>query len=203
MSVRPFLDQVGQFKVERILCPHSSKLVANTYAPSGILHTTEGWWDSAIAEFKHKFAPHFLLGLKDRKAKTYGIAQLTPIGYAGSACRGHNDQAYVQIEMVGFSQEHLWLPDQQTLDILASLFMVCEKEYGIPLFHPWKDGDFGLAGSSVRNKHRKAGFLGKVAGWYGHGDMPDPDVHWDPGCLEWSKIFARAKELQAASNLVA
>jgi hypothetical protein len=52
---------------------------------------------------------------------------------------------------------------------------------GIPLVHPFPDGDFGLAGSSRRNTHRKAGKFGKIAGWYGHGDMPDPDVHWDPG----------------------
>jgi hypothetical protein len=87
------------------------------------------------------------------------------------------------------------------LDALASLMNVCWHEWGIPLVHPFPDGDFGLAGSSRRNTHRRAGKFGKIAGWYGHGDMPDPDVHWDPGALEWSKVFLHCHELEAAVEI--
>ena len=50
--------------------------------------------------------------------------------------------------------------------------VVCEKEWGIPLTHPWADGDYGRAGD---NPHRHAGKFGKVAGWFAHGDMPPPE----------------------------
>jgi hypothetical protein len=66
---------------------------------------------------------------------------------------------------------------------------VCRVEYGIALTHPWADGDYGLYGN---NPHRSAGKWGVVGGWYGHGDVPIPDNHWDPGALQWSKVFARA-----------
>jgi hypothetical protein len=105
--------------------------------------------------------------------------------------------AIVQIEFAGYSEEQLWLPEPPTLDALCSLMNVCQREWGIPLEHPWPDGDFGLAGSSIRNTHRRSGKFGHIAGWYGHGDLPDPDVHWDPGALEWSKVFARCGELEA------
>jgi hypothetical protein len=100
-----------------------------------------------------------------------------------------------RIARLGFSQEKLWLPDAETIDALASLMLVCRDEWGIPLTHPWPDGDFGRAGI---NPHRSAGKFGKVAGWYGHGDCPSPDTHWDPGALEWSKVFARATALDTA-----
>ena len=34
-----------------------------------------------------------------------------------------------------------------------------------------------------------------VGGWYGHGDVPVPDEHWDPGDLQWSALLARAAAL--------
>ena len=68
--------------------------------------------------------------------------------------------------MVGFSQEKPWLPDDDTAAALASLMAVCASEYGIPLQHPWPDGDFGKAG---KNPHRSSGKYGSVPGWYGHG----------------------------------
>jgi hypothetical protein len=130
--------------------------------------------------------------------KKVEIVQFVPINFIGAALKAgghHNADAIVQIEMVGFSDEKLWLPEQDTLDALCSLFNVCEYEWGIPLSHPWPDGDYGMAG--FHTKHRGSGKFGKVAGWFGHADVPDND-HWDPGNLRWSKVFARCHELQAA-----
>jgi hypothetical protein len=141
----------------------------------------------------------------NESTKRCEIGQYLPVGVSGHSCRGHNDDVLVQIEMIGFAEETKWLPGKtkrnphpETLDALCSLMNVCWHQFGIPLTHPFPDGDFGLAGSSRRNTHRKAGKFGKIAGWYGHGDMPDPDVHWDPGALEWSKVFLHCHELEAA-----
>ena len=101
-------------------------------------------------------------------------------------------QPIVQIEMIGFSKEKPWLPDDETLAALASLMAVCADEYGIPLEHPWPDGDFGKAG---KNPHRSSGKYGKVPGWYGHGDCPSPDTHWDPGNLKWTEVLGMAKHM--------
>jgi hypothetical protein len=158
---------------------------------TGVLHTTEGGWVGSLAIFKQHFAPHFMLGF-DADAQKVRIAQLVQVGTIGAALKAHNNQAIVQIEMIGFSKEKPWLPDDDTVAALASLMAVCATEYGIPLNHPWPDGDFGKAGS---NPHRSSGKYGKVAGWYGHGDCPSPDTHWDPGNLEWSVVLGKAKQM--------
>jgi hypothetical protein len=128
----------------------------------------------------------------DADAQQVRIAQLVQVGTIGAAIKAHNNKAIVQIEMIGFSKEQPWLPDDETAAALASLMAVCKSEYGIPLEHPWPDGDFGKAGS---NPHRSSGKFGTVAGWYGHGDCPSPDTHWDPGNLEWSVILDMAKQI--------
>jgi hypothetical protein len=158
--------------------------------PSGILHTTEGGWAGSMSVFKVHYSPHFIVGMNT--AGVVEIAQLVPIGFGALACKAHNNGARVEIEMVANSKETSWLPDDQTLDALASLMVVCRDEWGIPLSRPWATGDYGRAG---HNPHRTAGKFGKVAGWYGHGDMPDPDSHWDPGNLNWDAVFARANSL--------
>lgn len=189
LPVKPWLDAVGKFTVEHIGgIPHFNQPVDLAAPRSAVLHTTEGSTiEGAMGVFRQHFAPHFVLGKStDGGVK---ILQLVQIGTIGAALVTHNDHAIVQVEMAGFSKETPWLPDDETADALASLMAACQREYGIPLTHPWADGDFGLAGD---NKHRSAGKWGVVAGWYGHGDCPMPDTHWDPGALEWSKIFARA-----------
>jgi hypothetical protein len=47
--------------------------------------------------------------------------------------------------------------------------------------------------------HRAEGKFGHFAGWYGHGDCPSPDSHWDPGALRWSELFRVASAMPAAS----
>lgn len=189
-ALKPWLDQAGKFPIDHIGgIPHYNQSVDHASPPTGVLHTTEGGWAGSLSVFKKHFAPHFMLGF-DAVAQKVRIAQLVQIGTIGAAMKGHNNKVLVQIEMIGFSKETPWLPDAETLDALASLMAICWKEYGIPLSHPWKDGDFGKAGD---NPHRGSGDFGKTAGWYGHGDCPSPDTHWDPGNLKWSVVFAKAK----------
>ena len=82
-----------------------------------------------------------------------------PVGTIGAAIVTHNNLARVQVEMIGFAMERNWLPDDGTLDALASLMLVCRDLWDIPLSHPWKDGDFGRASD---NPHRHSGKLGTV-----------------------------------------
>jgi len=195
MAIKPWLDQAGRFEVEHIGgIPHLNQDVELNAPRTGVLHTTEGGWAGSLAIFKQHFAPHFMLGF-DAKAGKVRIAQLVQIGTIGAALRAHNSKAIVQIEMIGFSKETPWLPDDDTVEALASLMAVCAREYKIPLSRPWTDGDFGKAG---KNPHRASGNYGKVAGWYGHGDCPSPDAHWDPGNLRWSVILQKASQMQNA-----
>jgi hypothetical protein len=77
--------------------------------------------------------------------KRVEIGQYLPVGVSGHSCRGHNDDVLVQIEMIGYAEETLWLPGgtkknphPETLDALASLMNVCWHEWGIPLVHPFQ-----------------------------------------------------------------
>jgi hypothetical protein len=193
------IDRAGAFPVKSIPCPNLGRKVDRDRAPTGVLHTTEGGWKSSLDIFKDRFAPHFMLGMNEQDEEVQ-IAQLVPVGIMGASTRGHNDQVLVQIEMVSFSRETPWLPDQRTLDALCSLMNVCWDRWRIPLTHPWIDGDYGRYGI---NPHRTAGKFGIIAGWYGHGDMPTPDVHWDPGNLRWSRVFQHAHELTAGKEVAA
>jgi len=157
-----------------------------------VLHTTEGGFCGSESVFQRHWAPHFLLGLDRAVPK---IHQLVPIGYIGAALEAHNDETLVQIEMVGYSCETPWLPDVKTLDMLAHLMLTLERLYGIPLSHPWPDDDWGRAGYNT--PHRASGKFGKIAGWYGHCDISS-NCHWDPGHLEWSKVFAYANHFKPA-----
>ncbi len=190
-QVKPWLDSAGKFTVERIPCPHESLPVNLAAVRKGVLHTTEGHWDDGLAVFKTHYAPHFLVGLGR-------IAQLVQVGTIGAALVHRNADAIVQIEVCGFSQQAPWMFDDATAEALAALMAVCRREYGIPLTHYWKDGDYGVYGD---NPHRHAGVWDSVAGWYGHGDVPSlplpnrQEDHWDPGALKWSELFARAEAM--------
>lgn len=191
-TVRPWLDYADKFPIIHIGgIPHFNEAVDLGAPRTGVLHTTEGGWAGSLAIFKRHYAPHFMLGF-NADAQKVQIAQLVQVGTIGAALKSHNNLAIVQIEMIGFSKENLWLPDDETVAALASLMAVCGSEYGIPLVHPWPDGDFGKAGD---NPHRSSGKYGQQPGWYGHGDCPAPDMHWDPGNLKWSVVLDFAKRV--------
>lgn len=184
-SVRPYLETVGKFKVEQIPCPHFPQPIVLTAPRTGVVHTIEGRFEDGLAVFKTHFAPQFIIG--DGR-----IAQLVQVGTIGAALVTHNDHAIVQVEVAGRSQQSKWMFDEATEEVLVALMATCKVEYGIPLTHPWPDGDYGVYGP---NPHRSSGKWGVEPGWFGHGDVPSPDVHWDPGALEWSAILARAASM--------
>lgn len=191
-----WLDNACGFPVEHVGgIPHFPDSVSPTAPRSAVLHTTEGpTLEGALSVFKTHYAPHFLLG-KDAAGKVR-ILQLVPVGFIGAALVTHNNLALVQVEMVGFSKETIWLPDDGTAQAISALMAACRNEYQIPLSHPWPDGVYGKATAS--DPHRNAGQFGRIAGWFGHGDVPSPDSHWDPGAIEWSKLFSIAGTIPTA-----
>ncbi len=194
MNLQPWIEAAGAFPVVKNPCPHYMQPIDLNAPPADVLHTTEGASEEgAESVFHSHFAPHFLVG-KNTHRKGVVIEQLVPVGFIGAAIRKHNELARVQIEVVGFSKETPWIFDDETLAQLSALMKVLRDLYGIPLTRPWPDGVYGRAGSTP---HRNEGKFGKIAGWFGHGDVPSPDTHWDPGNLQWSKIFDRAKALDA------
>ena len=189
--LRPHLDRVGRFNVEQIGgIPHFPAPFDRAAPPAGGLHTTEGSTiEGALSVFKQHYAPQFLVG-HDHLGKMR-VLQLVQVGTIGAALEHHNDLARVQVEVAGFSRQVPWRFDDETCEAVAALMAACKSEYGIPLSHPWPDGDFGLAGP---NKHRSSGRFGHIPGWFGHGDIPD-NSHWDPGALQWGRLFALAEKM--------
>src|SRR5271166_1722007 len=196
LQVKPWLETAGKFPIEHIGgIPHFNQAVDFDGPRTGILHTTEGGWNSSLSVFKQHYSPHFMLGLDN--AGKIRIAQLVQVGVIGAALVTHNWIPIVQVEMIGYSKDKPWDEDSETSAAIAALMAECKKEYGIPPSRPWADGVFGMARAS--DPHRAEGKFGKIAGWYGHGDCPAPDSHWDPGDLEWSRIFSLANGLPAST----
>lgn len=187
--MQTILQKAGAFDVESIPCRYYAGPSSLTGPRTGVLHTTEGNFDSSLAEFKQKFAPHFLIS--DSR-----IAQLVPIGMSGASLVTHNNAALVQIEVVAYSKEQPWFPDDATAARLAEVLSTCYHLFGIPLSRPFPDGNWGKYGD---NPNRHANKWGVEAGWFGHGDVPSPDSHWDPGNLQWSRLFDLAKSLDTPS----
>src|ERR1700722_10871634 len=146
-----WLQKAGDFQVQHIGgIPHFPQSVNLGWPRAGVLHTTEGSTiEGAMSVFKTHFAPHFVLG-KSESGKVV-VYQLVPIGFIGAALVTHNNRAIVQVEMVGFSKETAWFPDDETAAALAGLMASCRDEYGIPLSRPWPDGVYGKATAGERH----------------------------------------------------
>src|SRR5262249_9058480 len=72
--------------------------------------------------------------------------------------------------------------------LMASL----QVHAGIPLSRPFPDGMPREILASTSFSRRNAGKWGKVAGWYGHVEIPN-NSHWDPGNLQWTKLLTEAR----------
>jgi hypothetical protein len=181
-----YITNAGTLHVERIDgVKRTNSAVDLSAPPKGILHTTEGGWDSSLDVFRSRLTtPTFMIGLDDRvKSRAPGvrIAQLVPLGEMAAALineRGGvetNRVCRVQIEIVGFSKHTLWLPPKPLSTALAVLMYEMKEQAGIPYHH-------AVA-------HRSMAVWPKVSGWLGHEDVPEND-HWDPGNLNWPVLFA-------------
>lgn len=198
-----WLTRAGTFKVEKHPCPAPGERVDRTRPRAGVLHTTEGSWESAIAEFEVHHAPNFLLG-RDQSG-TCRIAQLIPLGQMAASLLNPdggvetNRWAMAQIEMVGMSSTSPWLPADDVEDALASLMLTLKDEAGIPLTRPFPDEMPALPWATVKFARRHAGKWGEVAGWFGHVEVPEND-HWDPGALRWGDLLGQSADLAAPAR---
>lgn len=184
----------GKYPIERIPCPHPDGKVDLSKPPTGVMHTTQGGWDSAMSVFTQHYAPIFLVG-------PHRIAQLVPLGYMAAALEHDgptetNRWARAQIEVCGYSKTSPYSFDAATSETLASLLATLKVEARIPLTRPFPDamppgGTNVWARTSFARRH--AGVWGKVAGWYGHVEVPE-NSHWDPGALRWSALLTAAKK---------
>lgn len=186
--MQTWIAKAGPYAVRKFPCRDYAGPLDMRAPRTGVIHTTEGGAGLPLAEFKSHFAPHFTLNDKE-------IVQCLPIGRAGAALEHHvatgivtNSIVLCQIEVAGKSSEKPWMPSAETAKRLAALMATMFHLFGVPLSRPFPAGTWGKAGD---NPNRHAGHFGKVAGWYGHGDIPT-NTHWDPGALKWDELFKLA-----------
>lgn len=166
----------------------------------GVLHTTEGkTLSSALAQLDmSKASPTFCVG-ENR------IVQCRPIGAQAACLRANSGQpnpnkdAYIQIEMVAFSSQQLWLPDSPTLKPLVRL--IAELAHIVPLTVPndWPDDCHDLKGTiwASNNSRRRSNTWPAQKGWWMHMEVPfqAKSWHWDCGAIKRTVILQQAKEL--------
>jgi len=194
-----WLDRALKVPVEKVAVSYLKGHVDLHKPPVGVMHTTEGHFDDALKEFKTKFAPHFLVGAGR-------IIQFAPLGIMSHALEHKagttptNQWARVQIEMAGWSELDLWQPSNPRFDTLASLMAVLEDAADIPLKRHWPDQlDKHKVWAKATNPRRIEHVWGKEAGWFGHIEVPG-NSHWDPGSLNYTALFARARALKIQSQ---
>lgn len=181
----------GKFPIAHIACPHPAGNIDLARPAAGVMHTTEGGWDSGLSVFRVHYSPTFLVGAKR-------IAQLVPLGQMTAALENAaggvetNRWARVQIEVVGHSKQTPYSFDAGTTDALASLLATLKVECGIPLTRPYPDVMPPGPWAVKSFKRRHDGKWGKTAGWFGHVEIPENE-HWDPGALDWSALLTVAK----------
>lgn len=189
-----------QVEIDEITRPGDRPYLPNQATSKGVLHTTEG---STIASAfstlnAKKIAPHFIIG-QGR------IVQTRPLNAQASALRDPgNRDARIQIEMVGFSKQTLWLPEPATLEPTIALLAWCNEWLLIPLVVPnnWPDDVSDMKGQvwAANNRRRKqaaAGLWPKAQGWWMHLEIPlqGPSWHWDCGALRRSEMLKAAQAL--------
>lgn len=187
-----YLARAGRFRVEHLPCPGPAGALVGTDRPKGVLHTTEGSFESALAIFRERDAPTFLLG-RDKHGRVR-VVQLRPLGACAAALEHPagtpetNRAVMAQVEIAGYSQRKPWLPDDEVTEALATLMLTLEDAAGIPLRHP-----------VISDRDERA--FARASGWVGHCDVPN-NSHWDPGALRWAALFKRAKQLDATPAVV-
>jgi hypothetical protein len=197
-----WLESIGAFHVERaeIPRPGNKPYFNNSHTRIGVLHTTESNKVGPAfntLKLKHS-APHFISGenriLQCRPITKQGAALLSTSQY------NPNTDAALQIEMVGSSQQQLWMPPESSLaPVLAIIRWANGDPLNIPLRRPvdsWLDdcSDVALPWAVSNNARRKASNIWpKIAGWYMHMEVP-VNNHWDCGAIRFREILAMAAQ---------
>ena len=200
-----WVQQIGDFRVERpggVLRTGAS--VDLSRPPICVIHTTQCPWDVAIRAFRTKLStPTFQVGPRR-------IAQFIPLGEMAGALQNlsggveTNRWARVQIEVVFTvvdpTHRRPFLFDDAILAPLVALMRMLREDCGIPFERPFPPDpvmEGRLATFDFARRH--SGKWGREAGYFGHLEAPEND-HWDPGNLDYAKLFERASELQHISR---
>jgi hypothetical protein len=202
-----WVERIFDFSVEKHEIPRLGHAPYRAMARTGIgvLHTTEGSRVSdAIHAMEHGLSAgkpsdpcHFIAG-ENR------IVQCRPIGFQAASVRGAENQfAYIQLEMVGFSQTNSWLPPDSTLKPAVAIVAYCFKNLGIPLAIPnnWPDSIADVKPfPSSNNTRRQLKIWPNQKGWYLHMEVcnQQPSNHWDCGGIRRTELLQMAGTLAEA-----
>jgi hypothetical protein len=182
----------SSFEVERVDLKGFDHQPLTVSRPNLILHTTEAD-DLGERYFNWDYPPQFAVG-------DHRIVQFFPVD-----CRGYSvdtqDLRSMQIEITGRSKLQNWLPRDHALNPLVALmaFLHEKKVVKTALKRPadWPihvDYRGGCVPASDCYYRRLAGLWPRTAGVYGHLEIPD-DEHWDPGGLDYPKLFAKIRDV--------
>lgn len=188
--------------VEKHEIPRPGNATYFQIAPTqiGVLHTTEGkTLSSALSHLSMNHAsPHFCVG--DNR-----IVQCRPIGVQAACLRANHNQpnpnrdAYIQIEMVAFSSQKLWLPDAPTLQPLVRLMAALKDFVPFKVPNNWPDDCNDLKGTiwAANNSRRRSNTWPAEKGWWMHMEVPyqGKSWHWDCGAIKRTVLLQQAKEL--------
>jgi hypothetical protein len=195
MKLMHWLDMAFKYRIERQAVSYLKENVDVQKPAVGVMHTTEVSFAEALKIFKTQNAPHFLVGAGR-------IIQFAPLGIMAHTLEHKkgtvetNRWARVQIEVAASSKRDLWQPDEATFDALASLAAYVEEAADVPLTRPWPDLlDKQQNWDTPSNPRRAQNLWGKQAGWFGHVEVPG-NSHWDPGSLNYTALFARARAVK-------
>jgi hypothetical protein len=187
---RAWLQSAGGVKVERVAVPCIGQRVDLGKPAAGVGHTVEGSFESGLAVFRQRYAPHFLVG-RDRAGKVR-ILQFCPLGEMTAALKNRaggvetNRWARAQVELAAFSSRTAWAPDPAVMRAFAALLYELRGAAGIPLRR---------GGDNTRSPLR----WGRIAGWYNHAEIPEND-HWDMGAFRWADALKRAASFAPVVN---
>lgn len=162
----------------------------------GVVHTTEGSFDSAMSVFRSRLAAPQLMMEPWPDGRKVQLIDLSRNGYAlkRNGAQATNGMGHcAQIELVGYAgQAHTW--PTSWLENVADMVKQVSDALGIRV---WGETCYGagagwiLASPYARQRYSAAKWAGFDA-WCGHQHVPGND-HWNPGGLDLPRICEMAQ----------
>jgi hypothetical protein len=167
-----------------------------------VLHTTE---TAGLPSYNDgKSAPHLTYDPATRKWWQHTDLRLAARALVNSSAPGEtNRQSPLQVEIICYSAKtiadasasRLWVGDltDNNLQDLRTFILWSHLEFGVALRWP---GRQALSYAAAN----KPGFRMTIADWQkfdgvcGHQHVPDGNVHWDPGALDWLRLMGPLME---------
>ncbi len=169
----------------------------------GVIHTTEGGWDSSMGVFRSKLTAPHVMAAPPSHPDGPRIVQFIPLdrsAYAAANLSGGvetNRANALQVEIVAFAKSSHEMSDEDlewigrvvvgpmTRHAPGPIKMDTVEFFG-------EDAGFTLAVTTARQRMSPDQWLA-FNGWCGHQHLPENE-HWDPGRIDIAKILAAAGE---------